>query len=471
MKQLLSILMASILTMPLFAQNADEQTADTVFTPTYKYRVTLTDKKATEHSVRRPEEFLSQKALARRERQGIKVDKTDLPVCRVYLEGIASVGVKVLMTSKWNNTALVQCEDTTLMNEVSRLPYVKEVHKVATYVRKNQLPTPKRYDRTMFLEKNIPAPDANEPIYGTGQVQIDQLNGVLLHDSGFRGKGMTIAILDAGYLNADIIPALQSVNILGTRDFVCPESDIYAESSHGMQVLSCMAMNTPHSLVGTAPEAAFWLIRSEDSGSEQMVEEDYWAAAIEFADSVGADVVNSSLGYTVFDNPADNVLYWEQDGATRLISRSASMVASKGMVLCCSAGNEGDGTWKRTGCPADAKDVLAVGAIDFKGVNTRFSSLGHTADGRIKPDVMARGGNSAVMRSNGVVGSANGTSFSSPILCGMVACLWQALPHLTSYELMELIRKNGNNASHPDNVYGYGVPDFYKAYGSVQYGR
>jgi subtilisin family serine protease len=293
----------------------------------------------------------------------------------------------------------------------------------------------------------------------------------MLHDSGFRGKGMTIAILDAGYLNADIIPALQSVNILGTRDFVCPESDIYAESSHGMQVLSCMAMNTPHNLVGTAPEAAFWLIRSEDSGSEQMVEEDYWAAAIEFADSVGADVVNSSLGYTVFDNPADNVRYWEQDGATRLISRSASMVASKGMVLCCSAGNEGDGTWKRTGCPADAKDVLAVGAIDFKGVNTRFSSLGHTADGRIKPDVMARGGNSAVMRTNGVVGSANGTSFSSPILCGMVACLWQALPHLTSYELMELIRKNGNNASHPDNVYGYGVPDFYKAYGSVQYGR
>lgn len=458
------IIMAMAFVLPLSAQTEDSVDAVPAFTPFYKYRVSLADKKATDYSVRHPEDFLSAKALERRERQGIKIDKTDLPVCREYLDGIAGTGVKVLLTSKWNNTVLVQCEDTTLMQQVSRLPYVKEVRKVATYGKKGTVPVRKEYDRMAFIESEVTAPDTNDPLYGTGQVQIDQLNGVLLHDRGFRGEGMTIAILDAGYLNADIIPALKSVKVIGIRDFVCPESDIYAESSHGMQVLSCMAMNTPHSLVGTAPEASFWLLRSEDSGTEQMVEEDYWAAAIEFADSVGADVVNSSLGYTVYDNPADNVRYWEQDGATRLISRSASMVASKGMVLCCSAGNEGDGTWKRTCCPADAKDVLAVGAVDFRGVNTRFSSLGNTADGRIKPDVVARGGNSAIMRSNGIVGSANGTSFSSPILCGMVACLWQALPHLTSYELMELVRKNGNNSVHPDNVYGYGLPDFYKAY-------
>ena len=217
-------------------------------------------------------------------------------------------------------------------------------------------------------------------------------------------------------------------------------------------------------MVGTAPGASFWLLRSEDGDTEQMVEEDYWAAAMEFADSVGADVVNSSLGYTKFDNNADNIEYREQDGLTRLISRTASMVASKGMILCNSAGNEGWGIWKRIGCPADAHDILAVGAVDRNGGNAMFSSLGYSADGRVKPDVAAMGVFSTVLDIRGQIGHANGTSFSSPILAGMVACLWQAFPDLDAYEIMELVRRSGDRADCPDNVFGYGVPDFGRAY-------
>ena len=460
----------------LIALGASATQRDQAFTPFYKYRVYLKDKKDCGFSVKHPEEFLSQRTIERRKRQGIKINESDLPVSRKYLNEVENCGVELLHCSKWNNTVLVQTTDTMLMEKVKALSCVKEVRKVATYTSPIPGPDKNRQSRvrgmgadpaTMSFLQGLQQ-DLNEHEmgnsyrYGKAYNQINMLNGIALHDQGYRGKGMVIAIIDGGFTNADVIPYFKDVDILGFKDFALKGGDVFGEDDHGTMVLSCIASNCRGKIVGTAPEASFWLLRSEDGHSEQMVEEDNWCAAIEYADSVGADVVNTSLGYTKYDNEGDNVRYWEQDGVTRLISRSASMVASKGMILCQSAGNEGDETWKRIGCPADARDILTVGALTSEGVNTNFSSLGNSADGRIKPDVCAQGQSCAVIDDYGDVTSASGTSFSSPILCGMVACYWQAHPKLTALQVMDNIRKSGNNAEHPDNVFGYGIPDFSK---------
>ncbi|KAA6315165.1 Serine protease AprX, partial [termite gut metagenome] len=281
------------------------------------------------------------------------------------------------------------------------------------------------------------------------------------------GEGMTIAIIDAGFHNVDVIKQLGNARILGTRDFVNPQSNVYAEASHGTKVFSCMAINEPYVMVGTAPEASYWLLRSEDERSENLVEQDYWAAAIEFADSVGVDMVNTSLGYYDFDNRSKNYKYYHLDGHYALISRQASKVADKGMVMVCSAGNTGNGTWKKITPPGDANNVLTVGAIDKNTSLAVFSAIGNTADNRIKPDVMAIGTAAGIMDTDGEVKKANGTSFASPIMCGMIACLWQAHPQLTAKEVIELVRKSGDRSAHPDKIFGYGVPNVWKAYNSI----
>ena len=260
-----------------------------------------------------------------------------------------------------------------------------------------------------------------------------------------------------------MIPMLSNVTILGTKDFATENGDVYAYDRHGTMVLSCIASNHPQIFVGTAPEASFYLLRSEDGDSEQLVEEDNWCAAIEYADSVGVDIVNSSLGYTLFDNPEDNVSYREQDGHTHLNSRSASMASSKGMIVCNSAGNSGNNQWKRIGVPADADHILAVGALTSSGKNTNFSSVGNSADGRVKPDICAMGEHCTVISSNGRLTYANGTSFASPILCGMVACYWQAHREMSAEDVLKAIRALGDRHDFPDNVYGHGIPDFRKS--------
>lgn len=256
------------------------------------------------------------------------------------------------------------------------------------------------------------------------------------------------------------------MHLLGIRDFVNPQSDIYAENYHGMKVLSCLAANQPDVLVGTAPEASYWLLRSEDDDTEQPVEEDYWAAALEFADSVGVDVVNTSLGYYEFDDKACNYRYRDLDGHYSLMSNSASMAVDKGLVVVCSAGNSGRGTWKKLTPPGDAEHVITVGAIDKNLVNADFSSIGNTADGRVKPDVMAVGVSSAVSGNDGTVAHANGTSFASPTFCGLVACFWQACPWLTAKQVVKAMQDAGDRKEYPDNIFGYGIPDVWKAYQS-----
>lgn len=427
----------------------------------YKYRVYLKDKKESPYKKSRPQEFLSQKALDRRAKWNLKIDGHDIPVSPAYVKRLAENGNRVLCTSKWNNTALVQNTDSTKLEALAQLPFVTKVERVyAAPLYKHPCDVTEK--RKSEINDTF---ETTALYYGGANDQIMQLDGVPLHRAGFRGKGITIAIIDGGFNNADAIKLLDNVKVLGTHNFVRPDQSVYDENSHGMAVLSCIGANKPNVLVGTAPEAEFWLLVSEDSYSETSAEEDYWAAAVEFADSVGADVVNTSLGYNYFDIKETSIKVEELDGNARICSRAASLAASRGMMLVNSAGNSGSDTWKFITPPADSKNTITVGAVDREGIITTFSSLGNTADGRIKPDVLALGQGAAIARTGGMVGFASGTSFSSPITAGMVACLMQALPKLRPEEIIELLHECGNNSKHPNSLYGYGIPDYWKAYG------
>lgn len=424
------------------------------------YRVALKDKRGTDYSLKHPERFLSQKALDRRSKQRLAVDSTDLPISRKYLKKLADKGFSVIGGSKWNNTVLVKDTSVSASQRLSALPFVSSVVRVFAGADSVMVSCPYKV-RPDTVQTRYKAPTS----YGHGGSQIRVFNGQKLHEAGFRGEGKLIAVVDGGFMNADKIVYLKNVNIPGTRNCVYPyTSNIYDELDHGTMVLSTMATNKDSLFIGTAPGASYLLVRSEYGPLENLVEEDFWAQAVEYADSMGADIVNSSLSYTQFDDKAASHKYREQNGLTALVSRTASTMASKGMILVNSAGNEGALSWKRIGFPSDACDVLTVGAIGCDSINSTFSSIGPSHDGRIKPDVMAVGSRATVISGEGVITTANGTSFSSPITCGMVACLWQALPDKTASEIMELVRKSANRANCPDNIYGYGIPNFWKAY-------
>lgn len=425
---------------------------------TYKYRVSLKDKQGSLYSVERPEEFLSTRSIERRKRQQLSVDETDLPVSTHYLKELMDVGVRLVSSSKWNNTVVVEVSDTLLMNKVEKMSFVSKIKKIWT--QPDEVPA-RNKDRKKEVTNKV---DKTERHYGKAFHQINIHGGDSLHAAGFTGRGMHVAVIDAGFYNADKIKFFKKMDLQGTRDFVNPDSDIYEENSHGMMVLSCMAANRKNIFVGTAPDASYWLLRSEDNDTEQPVEEDYWAAAIEFADSVGVDVVNTSLGYYKFDEGYGGYRYRDLDGRTSLMSRSASMAADKGIVVVCSAGNSGANTWKKVTPPGDSENVITVGAMNWSLVNADFSSVGPAADGRVKPDVMAVGKGSIVSGTDGTVSKANGTSFASPTMCGIVTCFWQACPWLTAKEVIKAVQQAGDRVDYPDNIYGYGVPNLWKAY-------
>ncbi len=425
------------------------------------YRLYLKDKDLdhTPFSVKRPSEFLSQRSIDRRKRQGILVDLTDLPVAPAYEKQVAEAGIEIVGKSKWNNTLLIRIHKDKELRKLEGLEFITKRKKVF------QAPDSVSQRMRSNVRNGLNEWSQGDEFYGAADAQLKSLNGKKLHENGYRGKGMMIAVFDGGFMNADKIPALHKIKLAGVKDFVVPESkSVFGEMEHGTMVLSTMAANAPDFYVGVAPEAQYLLIRCEDERTESLAEEDYWASAAEYADSCGVDVINSSLGYHGFDDSSMNHHYYEQDGNTALISRTASMCADKGIVCVNSAGNDGMGSWKKINFPADAKDILTVGSINEHGMNAAFSAVGPTVDGRIKPDVMAFGSPTCVITGRGSIINDNGTSFSSPLVAGMVACLWQALPGKTAKQIIKLVKLAGDNQQHPDNVFGYGVPDFWKAY-------
>ena len=429
-----------------------------VASPRYRFRVYLHTKGEAGYRVDKPEAFLSAEAIARRERMGIAVEADDCPIAPAILDQLAQTGVKPILTSKWMRTVVVESEDYGVEQTLRQLPMVDSVR----FVWQGEATAP--LDRVESGERLAPTKEPKKSPYGYALGQIKLLNGLKLHRAGFRGQGMRVAVIDAGFLNADRMRVFDSLHLLGTYNIVSPGQSVFAEDEHGTKVLSCLAANAPGWMVGTAPEASYWLIKSEDSRSEYPIEEDYYVAALEFADSVGVAVVSSSLGYYTFDDDSLSYTQADLDGHTAFISRAAHRAAEKGLLLFSSAGNEGNSTWKKITFPADTEGILTVGSMTSQKERSRFSSKGLTADGRIKPDLVALGSGSCVVVGSGEIGYGSGTSFATPILAGMGICLWQALPQLSPQELIDLLRQSGSQAERPDAELGYGLPNLYKAY-------
>ena len=429
-----------------------------VASPRYRFRVYLHTKGEAGYRVDKPEAFLSAEAIARRERMGIAVEADDCPIAPAILDQLAQTGVKPILTSKWMRTVVVESEDYGVEQTLRQLPMVDSVR----FVWQGEATAP--LDRVESGERLAPTKEPKKSPYGYALGQIKLLNGLKLHRAGFRGQGMRVAVIDAGFLNADRMRVFDSLRLLGTYNVVSPGQSVFAEDEHGTKVLSCLAANAPGWMVGTAPEASYWLIKSEDSRSEYPIEEDYYVAALEFADSVGVAVVSSSLGYYTFDDDSLSYTQADLDGHTAFISRAAHRAAEKGLLLFSSAGNEGNSTWEKITFPADTEGILTVGSMTSQKERSRFSSKGLTADGRIKPDLVALGSGSCVVVGSGEISYGSGTSFATPILAGMGICLWQALPQLSPQELIDLLRQSGSQAERPDAELGYGLPNLYKAY-------
>lgn len=407
-----------------------------------------------------PLKMLSQRALDRRTKQNIALDFKDIPVEQTYINQIkATPGIMVLAKSKWMNAIHVRGQQAAV-NTLSQLSFVNKVDFAD-----------KSLNRTGKIAKSITVKKENkirktkiDYAYGSSSNQIQMLNGQLLHQQNYTGSGKIIAVMDAGFPGVNTILPFERLRnnsqILGGYNFVLRNPNFYTGSSHGTSVLSTMGGYKENALVGTAPDASYYLFITEDDTSENPVEESLWVEAAEKADSLGVDIINTSLGYFDFDNAAYNHTYAEMNGKTAFMSRGAEIAFSRGMILVTSAGNSGSSSNPHIAVPADAVSVIAVGAVNSTEVITSFSSIGPSSDGRIKPEVMAQGLAAVVSNASGIISTASGTSFSSPIMAGMVACLWQAFPKKTNQEIRELILKSSDKFSVPNNQYGYGIPDF-----------
>ena len=426
----------------------------------YYYRVYLRDKGSNIPGSYSPQDLLSSRALERRQKAGIQVpDLRDLPVDGSYLNIITHLGLKLHTTSKWMNTALFKSQSVFDINTLLSLPFVSNVKIVKTPGKKNS------YNNKLDFQ-------AEQSDIFSYDRPITMVNGSPMHDSGYDGENILIAILDGGFLNTDLISSLNGLRlrngIMTTYDFVKKSRSVYNSTSHGTAVLSVLAGNIPGQIEGTAPGADFLLLKTEDVESEFPCEEDFWAAGAEFADSIGADIISSSLGYFNFDDPALNYKYTDLDGNTAFVTRVADIAASKGILVVNSAGNERDKSWKRIIFPSDGDGVVAAGAVDGNNIIAGFSSAGPSADGRIKPDNVTMGVNVPVQISENSIIRSNGTSFSCPVLSGMAACLMQAAPRALNSDIIEVLHSCADRYSNPDSLYGYGIPDIVQALDKLQ---
>jgi len=426
----------------------------------YYYRVYFRDKGENVTENYSPEDLLSAKALARREKAGINVpDYSDVPVSREYIAQICAEGLVLHSTSKWMNSALFKSQSLHDLNSAQGLSFVQDIKVVKTPgIRKG------------YIDKlNFQIDQSDYPAY---DLPVNMLNGSSLHNSGFNGSGILIAVLDGGFTNGESISSINSLRsrngIKSTYDFVKDSGFVFDYSTHGTAVLSVLAGDIPGFIEGTAPGADYLLLRTEDTDSEFPCEEDFWVAGAEFADSSGADILTSSLGYYHFDDPSFNYNYSDLDGNTAFVTRAADIAASKGILVVNSAGNERTKEWKYIICPSDGDSVLSVGAVDDKNLISDFSSAGPSADNRIKPDNVAMGVNVTVQTSESTIGRASGTSFSCPVLSGMAACLMQAVPKSLNTDIIKALHETAHRFNTPDSLYGYGIPNIANALTALQ---
>ncbi|MGE5349771.1 MAG: S8 family peptidase [Actinomycetota bacterium] len=453
MKNALFIL-ASLVMVLAGLPSADAQPTSNEYDDLWFYRVWFNEKTSliSDYS---PDELLSPAALARREKYGIPaLTESDLPVSRQHINTLSGSGLVLRCTSRWLNTALfssTQPKDMAALEDYEFIDSIRLVKNPAEPVKKNysKYGITQRHDLQATFDPRIP------------------LNGHLLHQSGLTGRNITIAVLDAGFAYADAIESLEPLRerggIVSTWDFVNRTGDVYDFHSHGTSVLSILAGILPGIINGTAPGADYILLRTEDDRTEFPVEQDYWIAAAEYADSAGADIITSSLGYYTFDDPSMNYSFSDMDGNTTFVTMGADMAASKGILVVSSAGNERNKEWIRIIAPSDGDSVMCIGAVKQDLTISDFSSSGYSSDGRVKPDVVAPGVAIPIQFEPWAWHSGSGTSFSCPVVSGLCASLMQGVPNATPLEIMNAVRESSDRYLRPDSLYGYGLPDFLKA--------
>lgn len=416
--------------------------------------VYLTDKQNVAQALSNPISILSQKAIDRKNKHGVLIDERDVPVNENYISQLKiQTGITVLAKSKWFNAVHVRGSEINIL-ALTSLNFVDAIvfaNKNLSTLKFNQHKKESKFEMV-----------TSDFIYGNALNQIEMIKGNELHLANYTGNGITIAVLDSGFPDVNNMSSFERLitasNIFGVYDFVNRDNDVYTNttSSHGTWVLSSMAGYIENQYVGTAPDASYYLFITENGLSENPVEESYWVEAAERADSLGVDIINTSLGYSDYDNPNYSYSSSDLDGNTTFITKGANIAFEKGMLLVTSAGNSG---LIGVSAPADAAGVLTVGAVDAVGTYASFSSIGSVIQPSRKPDVVAQGLASVLIRQDDVIVTANGTSFSSPILAGGLACLWEALPNKTNSEIMQLVRESASQFSSPDYYLGYGIPD------------
>lgn len=413
----------------------------------YKFLIYFTDKNTTTFSLTQPLQFLSQRALDRRERQGITLKQDDLPVPQPYLDSCKFKGALVLYSLKWLNAAVIEA-DSSELNAILSLPFV-------------------HHDKFVRARKGGVNATTESFNYGGSFNQLEMLGANQMHVDGLNGEGMVIAIFDAGFNNADILDVFQSHyqegRVLSTWDFVENEEDVYDDSNHGTHCFSICGGFKEGALIGPAYKASFHLLTTEDESSETELEELNWAKAAEYADSVGADLISSSLGYNTFDDDVNNHTYADLDGNSTLITQAADKAASKGIIVVNSAGNEGNNSWHYLLAPADGDSVVAVAAVDANRMYATFSSRGPSSDGRIKPDLAAKGQGTTLSEFNNQIITSSGTSYSCPLISGFFASLWQGYRDYSNMELIDIVKQSASQYTTPDNQMGYGIPSYTKA--------
>lgn len=437
------------------------------------YYVQLKNKLNNPYSIHSPKDFLSEKALSRRSRFGIAIDSTDLPVNPEYLSQISSMGVKIHSSSRWMNGITIISNNTEQIDSIKKLNFIEFIQYTGKGDEINVLKSSKFELSNPTINKVIHSSSNNnyESItYGTSETQIKQINANALHESGYWGDGIEVTVLDAGFKNVDINIGFDSLRqngrLVSTFNVVNPDSSVFSAHEHGANVLSIMTGNLPGQFLGIAPKASYRIVLSEHSPTEYLREVDFWVRAIEYADSAGSDIINSSLGYAYFDDPALDFTYQDMNGEVSRASRAAYMASTKGIIVCVSAGNEGLKEWKYIGSPADAKNILAVGAVTSTDISSTFSSYGPSSDGRTKPDLSAMGTSTAYINYNGITSIGNGTSYSSPVIAGAMTCLLEYVhknnKRVSIEELLNIVRTNSSLYSTPDLQMGFGIPDFGK---------
>lgn len=421
---------------------------------TNRYIVFFKDKTGTPFSLSEPSAYLSPRAIDRRMEQGIAVTEKDLPVVPAYIAGVAAAGTQTFFSTRWLNALLVECEASRIP-ALTQLAYVDHVEFVAPGSRLSAGGRKRQYSRT------------KTHVEGTRtSAQLTMLGLDVMQDAGYRGENMLIALFDGGFSGVNLASPFQHIfqeqrlDADACVDFVANSGNVFQYDDHGTAVFSVIAAYQDGNYVGGSYEATYQLYVTEDASTEYRIEEFNWLFAAERADSAGVDIISSSLGYYDFDDPTMNYAKSQMDGKTTIVSRAAQWAAERGILVVCSAGNEGSNQWQMITAPADAHDVLSVASVTSGGQRAPSSSKGPSADGRIKPDVAAMGVGTAIIKPDGSSGNLNGTSLAAPLITSLAAGVWQRYPHLSSRAVIEAIRNSASQAASPDSLTGYGIPHF-----------